>query len=484
MGEAGKSTVGIGLQYGDEGKGRVTDTLLPGYGAVGQFNGGPNRGHTVNEGNIEVKLHHLPSGIFHKNILLYTGSGCVINPVKLVAEVKEVESKGVSIDGRFFISGNVSLIRPDHLIFDEIYGRDIGSTSNGIGPAYVDRAMRAVGKEIKNIRLGDYLSNPDKFKPIIAMNLEKIIWEHDLDNPESELAKERELIRQLLDVEKVVNKFHENTLAIEKYLCKDPMMITNLVEGGMNIFFEGSQSIGLDCTTGMVPYVTSSNTLAGAAYSGGDLPPEYHHKIIGVAKAIMSRVGHGPFVSEFGVGKSEEYWAEGLGRAHTKEKELAQWNPNELIKSDDPFYIGIALRMLQGDEYGATTKKPRRMGMLDLVMLRQNCKLNGVDELYINKFDCLNLYSRTKLPGIPMVIAYELDGKQIDYMPSSMEELSRVKPVIEYLPFIKKDISEIRKYENISSEAKNAIKFIEEHVGTRIYGIGVGPKREQFIMIK
>jgi adenylosuccinate synthase len=216
---------------------------------------------------------------------------------------------------------------------------------------------------------------------------------------------------------------------------------------------------------------------------GGDLPPNYHHKTIGVAKAMLSRVGRGPFVSEFGIGKAEKYWAAGRGLIHKKDYEFAKWNPEKLIKSDDLFYVGIALRMLQGDEYGATTGKHRRMGMLDLVMLRQNCRLNGVDELYINKFDCLGLYSKTKRRGIPLVTAYELDGKQIDYMPSFMEELRRVKPVIEYMPLIKDDISGINKYEELPSEAKEIIKFIEDHVGTKIGGIGVGPKREQLIRI-
>lgn len=480
----GKATVLIGLQYGDEGKARVMDTLLGDYDIVARFNGGPNAGHTLNVGNVKIALHQIPSGIFYDNMKLYIGSGCVLNPVKMLNEIKEINSNNIGIDNRLFISGYVTLIQPHHIVFDEIFGREIGSTSNGIGPAYADRFLRAKKNDIKNIRLGDYLSSPGKFKAQISENLEKIITKHDLRNLESKPLSEqsKNVIRQFLDVEKTIDKFNESALVIEKYLCKNPMMMQEWAESGKNIFFEGAQSIMLDCVTGMTPYVTSSSTVAAAAYVGGDLPNKYHHKTLGVAKAITSRVGHGPFVSEFESERSEHYWAEGNGFAHTYEKELSQWDPKQLIKSYDTFHIGIALRMLTG-EYGATTTKPRRIGMLDLVMLKQNCKLNGVDELFINKFDCLTLYERTQLPGIPLVIAYQLDGKQIDYMPSYIEEMKRVKPIVKYMPLIHDDISGMRKYEELPGEAKELVRFIEKHVGTRIGGIGVGPEREQLIKI-
>jgi len=474
----GKSTVLIGLQFGDEGKARVMDTMLGEYDIVARFNGGPNAGHTLKVGDVKIALHQIPSGIFYKNMLLYTGSGCVLNPVKLLREIKEVNSHGISIDNRFFISGYVTMIQPHHIIFDEIYGREIGSTSNGIGPAYADRFLRAKKKEIKNIRLGDYLSSPEQFKAQVLENLEKIIQKHDLKKGSS-----NKVIEQFIDVKKAIEQFHESTLTLEKYLCRNPVMMQELVESGKNVFFEGAQSIMLDGVTGMTPYVTSSSTVAAAAYVGGDLPPKYHHKTLGVAKAITSRVGHGPFVSELGIDKSEDYWAEEGGFAHTYEKECAQWNPEELLKSDDLFHIGIALRMFTG-EYGATTTKPRRIGMLDLVMLRQNCRLNGVDELYINKLDCLSLYSKTQLPGIPLVVAYELDGKRVAYMPSFIEEMRRVQPVVKYMPFIKEDISGIREYEKLPGEAKELVNFIEQQVGTKVCGVGVGPEREQFIMIE
>ena len=463
----GKSTVLIGLQFGDEGKARVMDTMLKKFDVVARFNGGPNAGHTLKVGNVKIALHQVPSGIFHKKMKLYIGSGCVLNPIKILEEIKEIKSHKIEIDSRLFISGYVTLIQPHHILFDGIFGKEIGSTKNGIGPAYSDRVLRAKSNEIKNIRLGDYLSSPDRFKEMVKQHLVHLITKHGIKD---------------VDVEKEMEKFHQSVLEIKKYLCQDPMMIQKLVEQGEHVFFEGAQSIMLDVVTGMTPFVTSSSTVAAAAYVGGDLPNKYHHKTIGVAKAITSRVGHGPFVSELGIEKSEDYWSEGGGFAHTYEKECAQWKPEELLVSDDLFHIGIALRMLTG-EYGATTTKPRRMGMFDLVMVRQNCRLNGVDELYINKFDCLTLYSKTKLPGIPLVTGYELDGKQIDFMPFSIEETKRVKPVVKYMPFIKEDISGIREYDKLPAEVKDMIKFIEEIVGTKVCGIGVGAEREQFVKI-
>jgi adenylosuccinate synthase len=193
----------------------------------------------------------------------------------------------------------------------------------------------------------------------------------------------------------------------------------------------------------------------------------------------MSRVGNGPFISEFGGKRSELYCAEGQGRAHIKEREFQDYRPGELLQSKDLLEVGTALRML-GNEYGATTKRPRRIGMLDLVMLKQNCLINGVDKLYLNKFDSLADFRRTSLPGIPLVVAYELEGRTIDYLPTSIKEMERTKPVVEYFPNFP-DLSGIRNPADLPPEAKELISFIEQKVGTKIAGIGVGPERDQFI---
>ena len=464
----GKSTVLIGLQYGDEGKARVMDKLLTGYDIVARFNGGPNAGHTLAVGKIKIALHQIPSGIFYKDMRLHVGSGCVINPTKLLEEIKGIEAYGIKLDNRLSLSGYITLIQPHHIVFDSIYGKAIGSTKNGIGAAYSDQAIRAENNDIKNIRLGDYLSNPNKFRDAVKNNLKSMISKNNVKG---------------INVDSEIETFHNNTLILKKYACSDPLMIQNLISSGKNIFFEGAQSIMLDVVSGMTPYVTSSRTVAAAAYTGGDLSVKHHSKTIGVAKAVMSRVGNGPFVSEFGGYRSEKYCDEDGGLAHTFEKEKLASNPEKLLLSNELFDIGMALRMITG-EYGATTKRPRRIGMLDLVMLKQNCLLNGVEELYINKFDCLQLFSLTHLEGIPFVVAYELDGKQINYMPTSVEEARRCVPVIRYLPKFRENISQLRDYKKLPKQVKDIIAFIEKEVGTKVCGIGVGPERDQFVMIK
>ncbi len=465
---SGKSTVLVGLQYGDEGKARVMDALLKDYDIVARFNGGANAGHTLKVGDTEIALHQIPSGIFYNDKILYVGSGCVVNPEKMLNEIKEIESHKLDVKNRFFISGYATLVQPHHLLFDEIHGKHIGSTKNGIGPAYADRAMRALGREIKNLRFSDYLSNSEKFRKLVRENLLRLVKKHKLKD---------------INIDERIEVFHKNVMAIKMFLCKDPLMIERLVSQGKNIFFEGAQSVMLDVVSGATPYVTSSRTISAAAYTGGDLSVKYHDKVLGVAKAIMSRVGNGPFISEFGGSNSEEYCAEGEGYAHVKEKEYLDSNPEDLLHTKEFFNIGKGLRMLTG-EYGATTKRPRRIGMLDLVMLRQNCKLNGVDELYINKFDCLVEFSKTLLDGIPVVTEYELDGEKINYVPPSVDACRRAKPIIKYLPFIKQDISGIRNYDELPKEVKELIKFLEQHVETKVFGIGVGPEREQFIKVQ
>jgi adenylosuccinate synthase len=447
------------------------DLLLPGYSVVARFNGGPNAGHTLEFNGIRISLHQVPSGIFYPEMLLYNGSGTAINPKKLLAEIKDINSKGISLKDRLSISGFASLIQPQHIVYDQLFGSYIGCTNNGIGGSYADRAVRAKGDLIKNVRLGDYLDNPDEYKEIVRANMV------DFSNTQGEIKH----LDELLD------EFDANVRQLLPFLNRDLSFLTNLVEQGHNVFFEGAQSIMLDSDTGTLPFTTASRTLAGAAYTGGDLAPRYHKKTIGVAKAIMSRVGNGPFVSELGGARSEAYCAEGDEDGpfmkHTYKKEVREHDPHKLLQSRDWFEIGIALRMLTG-EYGATTTRPRRVGLLDLVMLRQNCRQNGVDELYINKVDCLNLYSRTTLPGIPVVVAYELDGREIQHMPTSTQELARTKPVLDYLPHITQDLTRVQSRSELQPEVLQFARRVSEYVGSEVSGIGVGPEREQFVMLK
>lgn len=463
----GKSNILIGVQYGDEGKVKVLDKLLDNTDITARFNGGANAGHTLKVGDKTIINHQIPSGIFYDDMLLYIGSGCVVNPKIANGEISHIKDNGINIEKRLFVAANTPLVQPHHLILDGIHGKDIGTTNNGIGPAYADIAMRAHGSKLRNLQLGTYINNPNKGFETMLDNLGDVIEKYNLKD---------------IDELNLACDFDEEVKKLGLYCCKDPLFLEKLVQSGKNVFFEGANSVMLDAVCGIVPYVTSSRTLAGSAYIGGDLSLRYHDKTVGVAKAIMSRVGNGPFISEFGGSASEAYCAEGEGYAHKKEWESMMYNPDELLRSDDLMDVGVALRML-GGEYGATTKRPRRIGMLDLVMLKQNCMLNAVDELYINKIDCLSDFSKTTLEGIPLVTAYELDGKTIDYIPTSIEECRRAKPVIEYMPAFSEDISGIREYKNLPSPVQSLVKKIEENIETKVAGIGVGPEREQFVKI-
>ncbi|MBI4981216.1 adenylosuccinate synthetase [Candidatus Woesearchaeota archaeon] len=470
----GTSTVLVGLQYGDEGKGRILDKLLksnPDDKVVARFNGGPNAGHTVKEGESELKLHQIPSGVLDQNAILYIATGCVINPEKLVAEIGDIERIGkqfnrdLSLNGRLFISSKVTLIQPHQQLLDGINGMTLGTTGNGIGYAYAGKALRKERDFLRSLRLGDYLADSSNCQKSSELNLLEVLNEHPILNRRTALES--------------LDQFNGAIGKLQSYVSFDPLFLEKKVRAGLDVFFEGAQAFMLDVDHGTYPFVTSSNTVAGAAYVGGDLSPKYHHKTIGVAKAIMSRVGNGPFVSEFGGEKSEIYCMEDGGKAHTKPQESAAYNPQELLNSKDQFELGIALRML-GNEYGATTGRPRRLGMLDLVQLKQACALNGVDELYINKFDQLALFRETVPPGVPVVTGYVLGGKEIDYVPASSEAYRRVDPIITYLPHLP-EISHLRQYNGLPQQVKTLISFIEDFVEVKIHGIGVGPERDEFV---
>lgn len=460
----GYSDVLIGLQYGDEGKARIIDNIASNYDIIARFNGGPNAGHTVEVNNKRVALHQVPSGIFHPDMLLYIGSGCVLNLEKLINEINEIKNLGIGLDGRLIISEQATVILPGHIELDKIIGAEIGSTGNGIGPAYADRALRCWNKKLRNLRFGDFIDDPKLARKTIIEN-----W---LDYSDDKLMNPYSIADKLMNFAK----------ELKKYACKNPLWIDSLARGGKKILFEGAQASLLDVAKGTVPYVTSSYTMSGAAYVGGDLSPNYHRKTIGVAKAIMSRVGNGPFVSEYGCERSEKYCMEDGGKKHNAQFEKSNYSIDVLLKSNDLFDIGIALRML-GNEYGATTKRPRRIGILDLVSLAHNCKQNGVDEIYMNKIDCLVDFAKTNLSGIPLVVEYELNGQKINYLPSTTNAQRKTNAIAGYLPKMINGISNCQSYSELPDEAKKIVEKIEAFTECKVAGVGVGPKREQFILI-
>jgi len=461
--KSGFADVLIGLQYGDEGKAKVIDLIARDYDIIARFNGGANAGHTIVTEKGPIALHQIPSGIFYPDKLLYIGSGCVIDMAKLVGEIESVKKLGISLDKRLFISSQASIVQPHHILVDILTASEIGTTKNGIGPAYADKAMRMVNNRLVNIKIGDLLENPELFTQI-ETNLLRKIKKHNVKN---------------YDVKKTMAELKSSLKILIPYIAKDTLFLQRLVEKGKKTLFEGAQSVMLDITQGLVPYVTSSSTAAGAAFVGGDVPLKYHRKTIGVAKVIMSRVGNGPFVSEFGGEESDKYCGRGI--EHNKDYEKENYDAENLLRSNKDFEIGIALRML-GDEYGSTTNRPRRIGALDLVQLSYTAKMNGVDAVFLNKCDLLTDFAKTKKQKIPVITEYSLQGKQIDYVPASNSSYKQVKVNTEYLSGFTQKLGDMHSAEKLPKELLSLIKKIEEATNSKIMVIVTGPKREEYIL--
>ncbi len=464
--QVGYADVLVGLQYGDEGKARIVDLIAPEYDVIARFNGGANAGHTIETAQGKIALQQIPSGIFYADKELYIGSGCVINVEKLVIEFEKIKAFNIDLSKRLKISCQASIIQPHHLLIDQQAGATIGTTKNGIGPCYADQAMRMYGDRLLNIRIGDFVDNPEFYFKAIEANLNAASKLYDL--PVSNASEKIASMKKALEV-------------VAPYIEFDPLYLQNKVEKGARILFEGAQSVMLDVTTGSVPYVTSSHTISGAAYVGGDLSPQYHRKTIGVAKALMSRVGNGPFASEFGGRDSEKYCQEtenGMPKYGSAVE--AKLDIKNMLASENELDVGIALRILSG-EYGTVTTRPRRIGKLDLIQLEHAVKTNGVTDLYINKCDLLQQFSNTKEAKIPLVESYNLEGKEIKYVPPNETRGYKVQPVIKYYPGFSEELSAITDQAKLPENLKNLLRIVEEKIGCKITGIGVGPKRDQFV---
>ncbi len=465
----GYSDVLIGLQYGDEGKAKVIDMLAKDYDIVARFNGGANAGHTIGTPDGKtVALNQIPSAIFHSNIILYIGSGCVVNLEKLAAEIEMITALHIDLNGRLHVSDQASVIQPHHLLLDSIMGGTIGTTKNGIGPCYSDKARRMYKDRLLNIRLGDLLDDPDACFAMMRKNFDEEIEAHYIQN---------------VDIAAQLARMHSALEKIRPFVQRDTLFLLKQVQSGKRVLFEGAQSVMLDVTKGSVPYVTSSATVAGSAYVGGDLPPVYHRKTIGVAKAIMSRVGNGPFASEFGGEKSEAYCMEDGGNKNTRDTEEKIYDPAKLLASSDPFDIGIALRML-GREYGTVSKRPRRLGMLDLVQLTHAVKMNGIDLLFLTKCDLLKDFGKTSAKSIPVVTAYSLNGQPIDFVPGSNGAYRKVKVTIEEYAAFEESISGMKHWKKLPKSLLALMDQIEKRAGCNMLGVGTGPEREEYVLRK
>ncbi len=412
----------LGLQWGDEGKGKIVDVVTPNYDVVARFQGGPNAGHSLEFNGIRHVLHIIPSGIFHKDKVNVIGNGVVIDPVVFEQEIRSLVDLGLTPTDNLFISAKAHLILPTHRLLDAAYETKkgkmkIGSTLRGIGPAYTDKTART------GLRVCDLLS-PDfmeKYHAAVARHTE-ILERYPVDN-----------LRQRLD--EMENEWLSSLATLKQFKVIDSEYeIFDYMQQGRTVLAEGAQGTLLDLEFGAYPFVTSSNTIAAGAFTGLGLAPHYAGKVIGIVKAYCTRVGSGPF-------------------------------PTELFDE-----TGERLRR-QGNEFGATTGRPRRCGWLDLVALKYAIMVNGVTDIALTKADVLSDFDT-----VNVCTAYKVNGILTDRMPA--DSFADIEPVYTSLPGWKQDISAIRNYDAMPQPFKDYVHFIEEKVQTKVSIVSVGPDRD------
>lgn len=417
-------TILVGSQWGDEGKGKIVDILSERYDIVVRYQGGANAGHTVQIGDKQYILHLIPSGILRENVICVIGNGVVVDPKALLEEIELLESNGISIKGRLYISHNAHLIMPYHKLLDSISesgSAKIGTTGRGIGPCYIDKYARR-GIKIVDLLDKTVLEEKIKFNIEEKNNLLKKVYNHEE-----------------LDVNAIIKEYLEFDKKIDQYITDVPTFLNNAIAEGKSILLEGAQGTLLDVDFGTYPYVTSSNPTSGGACTGTGIPPTKIMSVIGIVKAYTTRVGLGPF-------------------------------PTELIGEE-----GERLREA-GAEYGATTGRPRRCGWFDAFLLNYSRMINGIERAAITKLDVLSY-----LDEIKVCVGYEINGKKLKTFPTDVNQLTKVKPIYETLPGWKKNISNLKYYDDLPSEAKDYLTFISQQSGFEISIISVGPSRQQTI---
>jgi len=421
-----KVDVLLGLQWGDEGKGKIVDVLTPQYDIIARFQGGPNAGHTLEFNGTKHVLHTIPSGIFHENVINLVGNGVVIDPIVFAAEIEKLIDKGVKINDRLLISRKAHLILPTHRLLDAASEAEkgkakIGSTLKGIGPAYMDKTGR------NGLRVGDILEDnfQERYQALVSKHekmLKNFNFEYNLSEHEPNWQKGIEVLRNLTIVDS------------EHY-------INNALRAGKKVLAEGAQGSLLDIDFGSYPFVTSSNTIAAGACTGLGVAPNRIGESLGIFKAYCTRVGSGPF-------------------------------PTEL--NDE---TGEQMRQI-GREFGSTTGRARRCGWLDLPALRYACMINGATKLFMMKADVLSEFDTLRV-----CTHYRFKGEVIDYLPYDIDP-SLVEPIYTELPGWKVDLTTMTGDEQIPAALNSYISFIEENIGVPITYVSVGPDRNQTIVRK
>lgn len=422
------TVVVVGTQWGDEGKGKITDYLSETAEVVARYQGGNNAGHTIVINNKKFKLHLIPSGIFYSDKVCILGNGMVINLKALIEEIEYLHSNGINTDN-LRISDRAHLIMPYHikmdLIEEEIKGTNkIGTTGKGIGPAYMDKAARI------GIRVSDLLDE-DEFNKKLTQNLK-----------EKNRLFEKYYETEGFTLEEITKEYSEYREIISKYVADTSVILNEAIDQGQRVLFEGAQGVMLDIDQGTYPFVTSSNPVAGGVTIGSGVGPTKIKHVVGVAKAYTTRVGDGPF-------------------------------PTELLNE-----IGNKIREV-GNEYGTTTGRARRIGWFDSVVVRHAARVSGITELSLNSLDVL-----TGIPVLKICVAYSYKGEIIRNFPASINNLKECEPIYEELPGWNEDITKVRDMSQLPVSTKEYIKKISELTGVPVTIFSVGPNREQTIMIK
>ena len=417
----------VGTQWGDEGKGKIVDLLTERADAVVRYQGGNNAGHTVMFGEQTFILHLLPSGILRKTTSIL-GNGVVIDLAEMIKEIDELAQMDISVEDHLHISDRAQLVMPWHKTFDRLgeeqKGKNkIGTTGRGIGPAYEDKVRRS------GMRVGDLLE-PELFKA----RLEEIVEEK---NKLLELYYKSD--EPSFSAEEIFLEFTAYLKILKPYIRDTPLLVNQMIEQGKNILFEGAQGTFLDVDHGTYPFVTSSNTLAGGACAGTGIGPTRINEVLGIVKAYTTRVGSGPF-------------------------------PTELLDNDGD------LLQSEGNEFGATTGRPRRCGWFDALLVRQAVRLNGITSMAVMKLDVLDKFDTLKI-----AVSYRLsNGEHTENLPRSLEN---VTPVLEEMPGWKCNSAGITEYDQLPREMLAYLERISELVGAKVSIISTGPKREETIVL-
>jgi len=422
------AVVVVGTQWGDEGKGKITDFLSEQAEVVARYQGGNNAGHTIVFNGETYKLHLIPSGIFYSEKICVIGNGMVVDPKALVKELAYLHDKGVQTDN-LRISNRAHVILPYHIKLDELEEEykginKIGTTKKGIGPAYMDKASRV------GIRIADLLDR-EVFEEKLSHNL-----------TEKNRLFEKVYETQGFTLEDIVDEYYEYGQQIAQYVCDTSVVLNDALDDGRRVLFEGAQGVMLDIDQGTYPFVTSSNPVAGGVTIGSGVGPTKINSVVGVSKAYTTRVGDGPF-------------------------------PTEL--NDE---IGHQIREV-GREYGTTTGRPRRVGWFDAVVVRHARRVSGVTDLSLNSIDVL-----TGIETLKICVAYRHKGELIEEYPASLKVLAECEPVYEEFPGWTEDITGVKKLEELPENARNYVERISQLTGIPLSVFSVGPDRTQTNVVR